>query len=153
MTLEAPTDKNLQKINAEKENLLIDKVMELLNTKDRKLARKIVITVSAEIEGETCLELTEELRNQSKEIDYYVQKVKELETKITKLEISSNYRNGSTKVVKEMNIGESKFFPCGQEFNKIRKRLWSIAKASGIKVKTRAIQKNGSVGLELTRLT
>ena len=92
----------------DQEEILIKKVMSILNTESQETARMIVVEIGGFYESNANEELTQQLIQQSNELGYYIDLVRKLEGKITQLELSSGYRNGSTEIIKGMNIGEPK---------------------------------------------
>ena len=92
---------------------LVLKTMNILNTKDDTLARQIVSEIASALEAELCSELQNQCADQEKSITYYTDENKRLLARISELELSSGYRTGATDALREMEIGEKKYFPAG----------------------------------------
>ena len=131
---------------------LTKKTMELLNLKDIHLARSIISTIASELETQICKDMQEECFNQARTIDEYVAENRRLTARITELELSSGYRTGASDKLRSLAIGETLDFPAGDQYPKIAKRLWNIAKAAGVKTKQRSIQKNGMIYVKVERV-
>lgn len=131
---------------------LVIKTMNILGTKDDKLARQLVSEIANALETELCKEMQDQCADQEKSIAYYIEEKRRLLARITELELSSGYRTGATDALRSMEIGEKKYFPAGDKYEKLGKRLWNIANAARMKIKCRSIQKNGMIYVKVTRI-
>lgn len=141
----------------ERDAVLVSEVKAILNsispvTDNEGIARDIVVAIGSAYEGQTCLDLTDELVIQSRTIDHHISEVNRLTARIAELELSSGYRTGATDKIRAMAIGEVTHFPAGSKYTKLAKRIWNLAHAAGLKTKQRSIQKNGMIYVEVTRI-
>lgn len=136
----------------ERQALLVQEVKQMLNTSEAAKARAIVVKISAALEGQICLDLTQECLNQSRKISEQVVEINRLIGRVMELEAKVDRFNGMTKVLQEMAIGDEKCFVAGDGASKMVRRLWGLARQIGVRIKTRIVDKDGTVFVQVERI-
>lgn len=143
--------------NPEREAILVHEVKRTLNSispgvDNTVIAREIVVKISAALEGQTCLDLTQECLNHSTTIKDQVKEINHLIGRVSELESAHNRRNGMAKALREMSIGEEKEFIAGERAKKVAASLRTTARQVGVRVKTRIVRKDATVYVQVTRV-
>lgn len=141
----------------EREELLVQEVKQFLNrispiTDNADIAREIVVKIGSAYEGQACLDLTEECVNLSRTISQQREEINRLNARVVEFEYLQPYRNGATKTLRAMSVGDVLDFPAGKQSSKLRKSLWDTANSAKMKIKTKTIEKDGIVFVEVTRV-
>lgn len=149
--------KHRPEFNPEREAVLVHEVKQTLNSispsvDNTVIAREIVVKISAALEGQTCLDLTQECINQARTIAEQVKEINRLVARVLELESNHSFRNGMTNALREMSIGEEKEFIAGERAKKVSASLRTIARQVGVKVKTQIVRKDSSVYVHVTRI-
>lgn len=142
--------------NPEREAILVHEVKQTLNrispvTDNQTIAREIVVKITAALEGQTCLDLTQECIDQSRTIKDQVKEINRLVAQVLELMSKHSYRNGMANALREMAVGEEKEFVAGERATKVAKSLWTTARQVGVKVKTRIVHREGTAYVQVTR--
>ena len=131
---------------------LVEKVMEILANNDRKKASAIVAEIGEFFETQACLDLTSELQYITNEHYKCVKQINALHEQIAEQKYSPFQRESATQVIRDMEIGETKFIETGNSHAKIAKKFSDCARIAKMKIERRALIKDGIMGIEIRRV-
>ena len=91
-------------------------------------------------------------RDLSMKIEDYEKQINALHEQIAEQKYSPFQRESATQVIRDMEIGETKFIETGKSHAKIAKKFSDCARIAKMKIERRALIKDGIIGIEIRRV-